>query len=201
MGKTVPWEFDKSKAALLVIDMQNDFVNEGAIMEVSAARENISNMKKLIDFSRHHNIPVIYTVHVLYDEFDVSPLEVAYQPWLKETGMRENSEGIQVVDELKPLPGERVIKKHRYDAFYNTDLDTIIRNIKGFGGIDTVIITGTVTNVCCESTARSAFMRDYKVVFIGDACGGFDEASHQATLNVIDRVFGRVMNTEDLLDS
>lgn len=136
---------------------------------------------------------------MLFDEYEVSPLEVAYQPWLKKEGMRSGTLGVQVVDELKPLPSEITIQKHRYDAFYNTQLETIIRNIRGAGIVDTVIITGTVTNVCCESTARSAFMRDFKVVFVGDACGGFDDASHQATLTVIDKVFGRVMSTEELI--
>jgi ureidoacrylate peracid hydrolase len=199
MNNHIPWEFDKNKAVLLVIDMQNDFVNEGAIMEVPMARQNLPNMKKLLNTCRRHNIPVIFTTHVLYDTYDVSPLEVAYQPWLKKEGMRHGSRGVQVVDELAPLPNEVVIQKHRYDAFYNTQLETVIRNIRGSGVADTVIITGTVTNVCCESTARSAFMRDFKVVFVSDACGGFDEASHQATLNIIGKVFGRVMTTDELI--
>jgi len=92
-----------------------------------------------------------------------------------------------------------VIDKHRYDAFYNTQLDTALRNVRGPNGVDTVIIIGTVTNICCESTARSAFMRDYKVAFVGDANGGLDQASHDATPGIIGKVFGRVMTTEELL--
>jgi len=199
MENFIAWNFNKNKAVLLVIDMQKDFVKEGAIMEVPMARRNLPNMKKILDSCRQHHIPVIFTTHVLFDEYEVSPLEVAYQPWLKKEGMRSGTLGVQVVDELKPLPSEITIQKHRYDAFYNTQLETIIRNIRGAGIVDTVIITGTVTNVCCESTARSAFMRDFKVVFVGDACGGFDDASHQATLTVIDKVFGRVMSTEELI--
>ena len=200
MTQQVPWEFDKTKAVLLVIDMQNDFVNEGAIMEVPMARQNLPNMKKILDSCRANGIPVIYTVHVLLDQFNVSPLEVAYQPWLKESGLRANSKGVQVVDALRPLPHEIVLQKHRYDAFYNTNLETLIRNIRGAGVADTVIITGTVTSVCCESTARSAFMRDFKVVFVSDACGGFDEESHQASVNMMGRVFARVMTTEELIN-
>ncbi|HSB74888.1 MAG TPA: isochorismatase family cysteine hydrolase, partial [Terriglobales bacterium] len=76
-----------------------------------------------------------------------------------------------------------------------TDLDAILR----YHRIDTVIITGTATNACCESTARSAFMRDYKVVFPSDANATFDEAMHRATLANIDLLFGRVLTTEELL--
>lgn len=194
-----PWEFDSRRAALLVIDMQRDFVEEGAIMEVPMARARLPQMAKIIDQCRKSGIPVIYTRHVLSDRFDISPLEVAYQPRLRTSGMREGTPGIEIVDALAPLAGETVIDKHRYDAFYNTRLETILRTIRGVGQVDTVIIIGTVTNICCESTARSAFMRDFKVVFASDANGGLDDASHQATLGIIGRVFGRVIETDDLI--
>jgi ureidoacrylate peracid hydrolase len=194
-----PWSFDPSRAALLVVDMQNDFVNEGAIMEVPMARRLVPNMQRLVARCRDAGVPVIFTTHVLYDQFEVSPLESAYQPKLRTDGMRANRPGSDVIDALAPWPGEIVIRKHRYDAFYNTQLETVLRNIRGAGTVDTVIVTGTVTNVCCESTARSAFMRDFKVVFVSDANGGFDEPSHNATLKIIGMVFGRVMSTDEVL--
>lgn len=194
-----PWHFDKDRAALLVIDMQRDFVEEGAIMEVPMARARIPEMKRILDRCRADGVPVFFTRHVLSDRFDISPLETTYIPRLKNAGMREGTQGAEVIAELAPQARETVIVKHRYDAFYNTPLDTALRNIRGPGGVDTVIIIGTVTNICCESTARSAFMRDYKVVFISDANGGLDEASHAATLDIIGKVFGRVMSTDELL--
>jgi nicotinamidase-related amidase len=199
-AKEEPWSFDKDRAALLVIDMQKDFVDEGAIMEVAMARHRVPVMRQIIERCRAAGVPVIYTRHVLSDRFNVSPLEVAYQPRLKATGMREGSAGVEIVPELAPLPHEIVLSKHRYDAFHNTQLETILRNIRGTGQVDTVIVIGTVTNICCESTARSAFMRDYKVAFIGDANGGLDETSHDATLDIIGRVFGRVMTAGELIE-
>ncbi|WP_267212125.1 isochorismatase family protein [Chelatococcus asaccharovorans] len=196
-----PWFFDKDRAALLVIDMQKDFVDECAIMEVAMARHRIPAMRRVINACRVAGVPVIYTRHVLSDRFEVSPLETAYQPKLKVTGMREGSEGIEIVPELIPLPNETVITKHRYDAFHDTQLETVLRNIRGAGQVDTVIIIGTVTSICCESTARGAFMRDYKVAFISDANGGLDEASHDATLEIIARVFGRVFTTSELIEN
>lgn len=180
--------------------MQKDFVDEGAIMEVAMARHRIPTMRRVIDRCREAGVPVIYTRHVLSDRFEVSPLETAYQPKLKVTGMREGSAGIKIVPELAPQPNDTVISKHRYDAFHNTQLETLLRNIRGSGQVDTVIIIGTVTNICCESTARSAFMRDYKVAFISDANGGLDDASHNATLEIISRVFGRVMTADELIE-
>src|SRR5699024_6951917 len=99
-------------------------------MEVPMARHNLPNMQKVLHLCRNNDIPVVYTTHVLFEEFDISPLETTYQPWLKESGMRANTDAVQVVDELKPLPNEIVLEKHRYCAFYNTRLDTIIRNIR-----------------------------------------------------------------------
>lgn len=197
--KNAPWKIDRNKAVLLVIDMQNDFVLEGRSMEVPMARENLPNMKRVLEACREQGIPAIFTTHVLRNDFEISPLETTYQPWLKKGGMRQGTDGVEVVDELKPLPNEIVIQKHRYCAFYNTPLDTIIRNIRGMHVADTVIITGTVTNICCENTARSAFMRDLKVALVGDACGGFDERSHNATLEVVGRNFGRVLTTDELI--
>ena len=82
-----PWPLDKAHAALLVIDMQSDFVDEGAVMEVAMARHRIPVMRQVIDLCRAHGVPVIYTQHVLSDHFDISPLETAYQPRLKAKGM------------------------------------------------------------------------------------------------------------------
>ncbi|WP_106475499.1 isochorismatase family protein [Phytohalomonas tamaricis] len=196
-----PWSIVAERSALLVIDMQNDFVREGAPMAVPMARERIPAMQRLVESCRYQAIPVLYTQQVLYDAFQVSPLEVAYQPHLKQAGMRAGSEGIAIIEELAPAVDEVVITKHRYDAFYNTQLETILRNIRGPGVVDTLFIVGTVTNICCESTARSAFMRDFKVVFVSDANGGLDHASHEATLASIGSVFGRVLSTDALIDA
>ena len=198
-NKIKKWSLDINKTALLVVDMQRDFVEEGAIMEVPMARSRIPAMQALVEKSRSHAIPVIYTQHLLLDSHDISPLEVTYQPWLKSAGMREGHPGSEIVPELAPKPDEIVIRKHRYDAFYNTRLETVIRNIGRRGSIDTLIITGTVTSVCCESTARSAFMRDFKVLFVSDATGGFDSQSQEATLESIRRVFGYVVGTDEVL--
>jgi len=98
---------------------------------------------------------------------------------------------------LQPREGklEYRILKHKFDAFFETDLDAILR----YHDVDTVIVTGTATNACCESTARSAFMRAYKVVFPSDLNATFDDAMHQATLKNIDLFFGRVVSSDELL--
>ncbi|WP_353987429.1 isochorismatase family cysteine hydrolase [Ruicaihuangia caeni] len=195
-----PWEIDPARSAVLVIDMQRDFVEEGRAMEVPAARGAIPGIRAVCDAARSAGAPVIYTQHVLLDDFDVSPLETAYNPKLRQLGMREGTDGVEIVDELAPMPGEVVIAKHRYDAFHNTRLDSVLRSIRGLNGIDTVIITGTLTEVCCESTARSAFMRDYKVAFVSDATGALLEGAQKATEAVVATFFGRVLTSAQVID-
>lgn len=202
MGQNnMPWHVDKHKAALLVIDMQNDFVKEGAPMEVPMAREFLPNMQKIVATCKDNGIPVIYTQHLLFNAWDVSPLETAYNPLLLKTGLRKGTPGAEIIDELKPDSDEYVIEKHRYDSFHNTRLDSVLRSCRGLNTVDTLMIIGTVTSICSESAARSAFMRDYKVLFVSDANGGLDDASQQATLNIVGRVFGCVIDTQSLVNT
>lgn len=193
------WTIDPRRSALLVIDMQNDFVREGAPMEVPAARPAIAPIRRLIDVGRPLDVPVIYTQHVLLDTFDVSPLESTYNPRLLTEGMRDGTPGIEVVDELAPETTDVRIRKHRYDAFYNTPLDSVLRSIRGLNSIDTVIVTGTLTEVCCESTARSAYMRDYRVAFVSDATGALSPEAQRATESVMGLCFARVLDSDTVV--
>jgi nicotinamidase-related amidase len=199
-NQTIPWKIRAQRCALIVIDMQNDFIKPGgALYSKETPMEIVPNIKTIIDLCHEKGIPVIYTQTMLKDEFNISPLEVSYQPILIERGMREGTWGYEIIDELTPQPEDHIVIKHRYDAFYNTNLRLTLNNIRGLGVVDTVIIVGTLTNVCCETTARSAFMNDYKVVFVSDANGTFDEKAHQATLFNISHFFGRVLSTQELI--
>ncbi|HXF02219.1 MAG TPA: isochorismatase family cysteine hydrolase [Arthrobacter sp.] len=192
------WSIDAARSALLMIDMQNDFVLEGAPMEVPMARKRLPEMVTAVAACRQAGIPVIYSRHVLLDSFDVSPLETTYNQRLQTVGMRRGTDGVEVVEELKPEADDYVLDKHRYDAFHNTPLKSVLATIRGLNAVDTVIIAGTLTEVCCESTARSAYMNDYKVAFLSDATGGRSEAAQAATLDVVGTFFGRVLSTADM---
>lgn len=193
------WDFNASTSVLLMVDMQRDFVEVGRPMEVPMARERIPKMRELIDGSRASDTPIIFTQHVLYDSFNVSPLESSNNPRLQTEGMRAGTDGIEIVDELDPQSTDLYVQKHRYDAFYNTNLEVFLNSVRGYRGVDTLVIAGTLTEVCCESTARSGFMRDYKIVFADDATGGRSESAQEATLDAIGTYFGRVMTTAEIL--
>ena len=191
------WSFERERSVLLVIDMQNDFVQAGAVMEVPDAKKQVPKIKGLIDVCRGLGVPVIYTVHETDPLY--CPQEIAAFPHLVSSGMRKNTDGIKVVDGLKPLESEIIIQKRRFSAFYQTDLELILRGIRGrMNPCDTVIICGTVTNICCESTARDAFYRDFKVVFGTDICSAITQEAHKATLANME-IFGRCLDVDSIM--
>jgi ureidoacrylate peracid hydrolase len=96
--------------------------------------------------------------------------------------------------DVRPNPGEPVVTKHRFAAFHNTDLETILRS----HGIRTVVMAGVASNVCVETTAREAFVRDYYVVFLEDGTATYFDEDHQATLRVMDRFFGEVASVGEV---
>ncbi|MCL2877394.1 MAG: cysteine hydrolase [Acidobacteria bacterium] len=195
----VKWEFERDRSVLMVIDMQNDFVLDGAVMQVKEAKNHLPKIKKLIGRCRELGVPVIYTIQETDPVF--CPLEVSAFPHLRDAGMRKGTKGMQIVDCLAPEPDDIVIRKRRFSAFYQTDLEIILRNIRGnVDPVDAIIICGTVTNICCESTARDAFFRDYKVVFGTDICSANTPESHNATLANME-IFGRNMDCETIIKS
>lgn len=188
---------DPQRCALLVIDMQNAFVAEGAPFEVPEARAMVPRLERLIRFCREHGMPIIWTQSdhrppyggLMLQKFSVIGEQRVL--WQGEPSFEMYPRMLQPQEAVS----EYRLVKHKYDAFFETGLEAILR----YHETDTVIITGTATNVCCESTARAAFMRDYHVAFLSDANASFDPVMHEATLKNMDLFFGRVMTTEELL--
>lgn len=185
------------RCALLVIDMQNAFVAEGAPFEIPEARAMVPRLERLIRFCREHGMPIVWTQSdhrppyggLMLQKFSVIGEQRVL--WQGEPSFEMYPRMLQPQEAVS----EYRLVKHKYDAFFETGLDAILR----YHETETVIITGTATNVCCESTARAAFMRDYHVAFLSDANASFDPVMHEATLKNIDLFFGRVMTTEELL--
>ena len=200
-------DINPAKCALIVVDMENDFVAPGAPMETPAGRAMLPNLTRAIDFCRHVRAKVIYTTHAhREDGCDAGMFAKLWAPIASKAGLVDGTKGIEIYDEVVPKPGEIVVKKHRYSAFYGTDLDIILRG----SGIDTVVIAGVTTENCCLSTARDALFRDYKVVFLSDATATFDypdvgqgamsaEEVHKATLVILSVSTAHVMKVEEFI--
>jgi biuret amidohydrolase len=187
--------------------MQNDFVQEGAPIEIPRARAMVPRLNRLLNVCRAHQIPVIYLHHVIRGgDIDAGRLADHYEAIRNNHAIIAGTPNVEIYDELKPQPGDLVVAKPRYSAFYGTDLEAILRS----KGIDTLIISGTVTNVCCESTTRDAFSRDDKVIFLsdGNAAGdlpdmGFGpvsaEESQKVVLTVLAMCFAQVSSIDQVM--
>ncbi|EKE20244.1 MAG: Isochorismatase hydrolase [uncultured bacterium] len=185
-------KINPKKTALLVIDMQNDFVKKGAVIEVANARKILKNLQKFADECRKKKMIVIFTKHI-YDP-KKNPVEAVLFPELEKMGLRKNTYGADVASDLKIEKSDIVLEKNRYDAFYQTKLESILKK----KSITDLIITGTMTNVCCESTARGAMMRDFNVWFCSDLTATSNKEKHLCSLKTIATHFGKVLKSSEI---
>ena len=197
---------DPKKTAMIVVDMQNDFVATGAAMETPAARAVVPKVVEALNFCRDAQVKVVYTAHVhRRDGCDMGLFDDMHPPIANRAALVDGTPGADIYPALAPAAGEHVIKKHRYSAFFGTDLDIILRE----WGVDTVIISGTTTENCCLSTARDAMFRNYRVVFLSDAtatydypdrgCGAMPAAEvHHATIVILAASTAHVMSVDDM---
>ena len=192
--------------AMIVVDMQNDFVAAGAPMETPAARAMVPKLAEALTMCRAAGIRVIYTAHVhRRDGCDMGLFDDMHPPIANRDALVDGSPGVDIYPDLAPAAGEHVIKKHRYSGFFGTDLDIVLRE----WSIDTVIISGTTTENCCHATARDAMFRNYRVVFLSDATATYDYPDrgfgpmpnadvHHATLVILAASTAHVMSVADL---
>lgn len=153
--------------ALIIIDMLNDFVLEGAPLEVPSTRDVIPNIQREIDHARKEGVAVIYVCdsHVPDDkEFDIWPRH----------GVKGTA-GARIIKELTPGENDIIVEKKSYSAFYNTRLDEVLGRL----GVHELIITGCVTNICIMYTAYEALLRSYRVSVPRDCSAGLDPEDHE----------------------
>ncbi|HKZ04107.1 MAG TPA: isochorismatase family protein [Methylomirabilota bacterium] len=206
---------DPGRTALVVVDMQNAFVERGGLfdlagLDIDGARSVVDAARRLLMAARPVGIKVVY-------------LQMGYRPDLADSGgptspnwdkelalvlMRERPElagrllvhgtwDHAIVDDLKPEAGDLVVPKSRYSGFAGTALDSLLRT----AGVTDLIFTGVATNVCVESTLRDAFFHEYRPVLVADATmAAGPEGQQAATLFNVETFFGAVTRTADVLD-
>lgn len=184
------------KACLLVVDMQNEFLKEDGAVFFHYAAEIVPNVKRLLSACRKASIPAVFTGHVHENPAVDGGMTAEWWPEIKRgESLIKGTKGVEICRALKPLKTEKIIWKHRYSAFYNTDLEIILRGM----GITDLIITGVLTNVCCESTARDAFFRDFRVFFLADATASSEPEFHIASLKNLAYAFAYVTTTDAMV--
>lgn len=179
---------DKNKAALLVIDMQNHFCDPDSRFFVPGADTLARKLKSLTESFTRQRRPVIFTRHI--DSGDPGNLMLR---WWSER-IREDHPASRIAGIFETETSDIVIK-NQYDGFLNTDLESILRT----KGVQQVVVCGVLTNLCCETTARSAFMRGFEVYFVKDGTATFSQEMHQAALLNLSYGFAVMTTISDVI--
>ena len=192
---------EAARTALVVIDLQNGFMLPGMPVAVPTALEIVPNVNRLARALRDGGGHVVwvqmssaenYGGWTVFAEGFSTDLRAAVAE-----SLRPGSHGHALHEDLEALPTDLYVAKTRFSAFIqgSSGLDAILRGL----GVDTIIVVGTVTNVCCESTARDAMMLDYKVIFPSDANAAVTDDEHNATLRNMVRTFADVCTTDEAI--
>ena len=195
------------RTALLVVDMQRAFVEPGQAMEVPLAREVVPRIQELVGIFREKRLPVVFT------EFTYSPaapllvgeLHPEHRPAAPgaptgfgrpSSSCLEGEDNARVISELAPRADELVVRKHYYDGFNGTVLDGALRA----RGVRTLVVTGTMTDICVLGTVIGGFNREYRLIVVEDAVATLWPEIQRATLDIIGRAYARVRSAKEVAD-
>ena len=182
-----------TKTALLIIDMQNDFIRKGAPLRVNDGEGIIGNIRSALDLFRSRRLPVFHILRV--QRADGSDVEISRRELFQKTPFAvEGTVGARVIDELEPLTGEYIIRKNRMSAFFNTDLDLLLRSL----AVERLVITGIQTPNCIRTTAFDAFAYNYQVYLVDDAVAAQDDGIHRANVRDMANIGIDIIRTADL---
>lgn len=184
-----PFQFNPKSAALLILDMQNFFLLKGSHAFVPSGLEIIPNIQLLYQYFSKHEFPIIFTRH----ESDSSPKDLM-KKWWRDSILTEEKKS-QIVPDFD-TNSHQIIVKHQYSAFFNTQLNEVLQG----KSITQLVITGVLTHLCCETTARDAFMHGYQVFFPYDATASYTETLHLGSIRAISHGFGVCLQTLSLLN-
>ncbi|EOR24687.1 cysteine hydrolase [Cytobacillus oceanisediminis] len=194
-------EWDPKHSALLIVDVQNDYCHkEGSLakqdLDVSMVDEMMPNLKSMITSMKEINVPIIYIQTIHEDSTDSETWIKRLKGKNQKNLCRKDTWGAEFY-QLEPENKDVIVIKHRYSAFINTRLDSVLRALK----IQTLLMAGVSTNICVESTARDGFMLDYDVIFLSDCTAAFSKEAHDMTLQTINQFFGTVATSKEVVKS
>ena len=180
--------FERMKYAIIVLDMINDFVS--GVLGSERAKKIVPNIQRLLGYAREKGLPVIYVTDAHLPEsdreFDIWPSHAV-----------DGTEGAKIIDALRPDGGDFHVKKRRYSGFYATGLEALLREL----GVDTVVLTGLVTNICIQHTAADAFFRGYRVVVPRDCVEAPTDEAQKRSLSYMEQMYGaEITSSEELFE-
>jgi len=195
--------FDPARTAVVVIDMQNTFCAPGGPAEVPTSRGIAANIDRLNQAARARGMPVIWVLHANSHWQGRSDWELFFNNVVADEVKARTIESLaasrqDVWSGLHTESQDLIVMKNRYSALIqgSSTLERQLRNL----GIDTLLITGTKTNVCCEATGRDAMMLDFRAVIVSDACAALSDDEHRATLETFIQQFGDVLTVDEVIE-
>ena len=198
-------KLEPGRTAPLVMDMQRGFVDPGEALEVPQAREIVPAIQRLLATFRGRHLPVVFTEFVYSERApllagDLHPEHKPARPGaptgfgLPSSNCLEGHPSADTIPALAPRPDELVVRKHWYDGFHGTPLDGALRA----RGVTSLVVTGTLTDICVLASVVGAFNREYRVTVAEDAVATLWPEIQRATLDIIGRAFGRVVSSKDI---
>jgi nicotinamidase-related amidase len=198
---------EPGRTALVVVDMQRGFLDRGEAMEVPPARETVPVLQTLLELFRARRMPVVFTEFVYSESAPllVGRLHPEHRPakpgaprgfGLPSASCLEGTPSADTVPELAPRPGELVIRKRGYDAFASTPLDETLRA----RSVTSLVVAGTMTDICVLATVIGAFHREYRVTLVEDGVSTLWPEIQRATLDIIGRAYGHIATTKEISD-
>jgi bifunctional isochorismate lyase/aryl carrier protein len=181
-------EFQPLKSALLVLDMQSYFLDASSHAYVPSSQAIVNGISQLIKAYSDHQLPIFFSQHINTPE-NAGMMSV----WWKDLITPDHPHH-RIIPEIDTSVGT-IIKKNQYDAFHQTPLEEMLQT----NGVTQVVISGVMTHLCCETTARSAFMRGYQVFFLVDGTATYNLAYHRASLINLSHGFASLVFVKDIL--
>jgi nicotinamidase-related amidase len=182
-----PPRIDPKRTAVLVIDMQRDFLAPGAPIATPGGLELIPRINRLTARAHACGMPVIFTQEMHRADKSDFGIELEFEA----PHCLEGTSGMELAEKLDVAPGDyRILNKRRYDAFLGTDLETLLRSLH----IDSLLVTGVCTDICVASTVQHARILDFRCYVLQDCVAGTSAERHEAALLCLSHVFGYVVS-------
>jgi len=193
------WKLVRDRTALIVIDPQNDFLHEEGWyaqhgIDISHMRRVIEPTKELVAEARRRGVPVVWTRHGYADAAEAGPF-LELRPFLEEGGLRRDTWGWELYDELGVQPEDPIVPKNRLSAFFNTNLEDVLRDLD----VETVLIAGVLTNQCVAATSKDASFRDFKPIVVEECTGTTLPHLHEPAIEMMKVGWADVRSVEEAL--
>ncbi len=192
----------RGHTALIIIDMQNAFCRDDGSFaklgfDVSMLKAAIEPCRRLAAAARQASVPVIFTRLAYAADYHDGGIAIRYMTpeFVDSQCLAAGTWDIEIVDELAPFPGDHIVDKNRFSAFYAESFERLLRELE----VDSLVVCGVTTNCCVESTVRDAFQRNYKVFAVGDAAGELERSRHELALQTMSFLFADVVTVDDML--